>query len=395
MARPGILPGVKVAYLTTYYNGAVDGRFGRFHDWVHTLRDADDPPFDFEVVALSASNDDGTLSSPPHGVLGEATDMWGSPFNDVEYALNVPRAIRDLARIDFDVLHVLRTDLKVYPIALAFADRSPVIGPNVQGYVPGREGERWNRGGLAGLRNRYEFRRGRALLRAAEDPTLVALSRYHADNVRTYDPPGVVETIPPGVDPCFTPGADPEVAPSPATAPERPTRLLYVGDFTEYKGYDRFLDALAGLPDDLPVRATVVGSGDPRRDRIDALGLADTVEVAGFVPRGDLPAYYREADWYVMPSVDENGPNTVVEALACGTPVVATDKPGINEYAPEGAAIYVDRDGDGLRRGLAEAHERRRDCGEAALARAGECSAERTLAALAALYERHLERTRE
>lgn len=383
---------MKVAYLTTYYNGAVDGRFGRFHDWVHALRDMSDPPFDFEVVALSASNADGTLSSPPHSLLGEATDMWGSPLNDVEYALNLPRAIRDLIRIDFDVLHVLRSDLKVYPIALAFADRSPVIGPNVQGYVPGRDGERWNRDGLGGARNRYEFQRGRALLRAADDPTLVALSRYHADNVRTYDPDGVVETIPPGVAGCFNLGDAAEAPPSPVDDPDRPTRFLYVGDFTEYKGYDRFLDALAGLPDDLPVRATVVGAGDPRRDRIAALGLDDTVEVEGFVPREELPRYYREADWYVMPSVDENGPNTVAEALACGTPIVATDKPGINEYASDEAAIYVERAGAALREGLREAHNNRERYSEDALSHADDFSAERTVAALADLYERHLER---
>jgi glycosyltransferase involved in cell wall biosynthesis len=186
--------------------------------------------------------------------------------------------------------------------------------------------------------------------------------------------------------------ADPPVAPSPAAAPDRPTQFLYVGDFSEYKGYDRFLDALAGLPDDLPVRATVVGSGDPRRDRIDALGLEETVTVAGFVPRDELPAYYREADWYVMPSVDENGPNTIVEALACGTPVVATDKPGINEYAPEGASIYVDCTAADLRKGLRRAHDERKAYARVARERAADFSAERTVRALASFYESHLER---
>jgi hypothetical protein len=40
---------MQVAYVTPYYNGACDGRYGRFHDWVHAVRDANDPPFDADV----------------------------------------------------------------------------------------------------------------------------------------------------------------------------------------------------------------------------------------------------------------------------------------------------------------------------------------------------------
>jgi glycosyltransferase involved in cell wall biosynthesis len=393
---------VKVAYLTTYYNGAVDGRFGRFHDWVHTLRDMPDPPFEFDIVALTASNPDGTLSSPPHAVLGEATEMWGSPYNDVEFALDVPRAIRDLQRMEFDVLHVVRLDAKGYPVALAFADRSPVVGPNLQGYVPGREGSRWNKGGLGRLRNAYEFYRNQALFRLAVDPTAVALSQYHARNIRAYGSGGVVEVVPPGVASCFrprdemdAPNDDRSMDGDPSSLEDRPTRFLYVGDFSAYKGYDLFLDSLAGLPDDLRFTATVVGSGDPRRDRIAALRLDDVVSVEGFVQRSELPEYYREADFYVMPSIDENGPNTIVEALACGTPVIATDKPGINEYAPEDASIYVDRTGADLRRAFLVAHEDREQYARAARETADEFSAECTVGALADLYERHVARTSE
>ncbi|MFC7141787.1 glycosyltransferase family 4 protein [Halosimplex aquaticum] len=380
---------MKVAYLTTYYNGAVDGRFGRFHDWVHTLRDMDDPPFDFEVVALTASNADETLSSPPHGVLGDATDLWGSPANTAEFALNAPRAVRDLWRADPDVVHVLTLDTVAYPVALGMSRRTPVLGPDVQGYFPGREGDRWNREGGAGRKDRLRYRLRRGLLKFAKDPTVVALSRYHADNVRKLGA-RTVETIPPGVSSAFQPGrrARPE-----DRDPDRPTHLLYLGDLSEYKGYDIFLDALSQIPNDIDFHATVVGTGDAQRDRITNAGLANRVDVEGFVPRSELPRYYQQADCYVMPSVDEHGPNTIVEALACGTPVVATDKLGINEYAGEDTAVYVDRSPSGVRRGIEQFHRSREEYIRNAVERAPEYQAERTVEALAELYEDHVERT--
>jgi glycosyltransferase involved in cell wall biosynthesis len=379
---------VRVAYLTTYYNGQVDGRFGRFHDWVHTLRDMADPPFEFDVVALTASNHDATLSSRPHGILGEATDLWGSPLNNVEFALNLPRAVGDLRKLDHDVVHVLTADAFAYPVALLMSGRSPVVGPDIQGYFPGREGDRWNQGGLAGLKQRLTFRRRRRLLSVARKPTVIALSEYHAANIRKLDPALAPTVIPPGVDRIFHPGPDADVG---AADVDRPTRFLYVGDFTEYKGFDVFLGALAQLPVDF--EATAVGAGDVDRERIDHLGLGTHLSVEGFVPRHELPSLYRDADFLVMPSVDENGPNTIVEALATGTPVVATDTLGINEYAPEGAAIYADRSQSGFRKAMVEAHEHRASYVRTALEHADEFTAERTLERLAEIYRDHAERT--
>lgn len=382
---------MKVAYLTTYYNGAIDGRFGRFHDWVHALRDMDTPPFEFTVVALTASNPDETLSSDPAGVFGDATELWGSPLNNLEFVLNTPRAVRDLSAVEADVVHVLTLDLLAYPVSLAMADRSPVVGPDVQGYFPGRKGDRWNRSGTARWKHRLRYRLRRGLLDLAADPTLVALSRYHAENVRSLDGNTVVRTVPPGVSPVFHP---PDQSPPGGRDPDRPTELLYLGDLSSYKGYDLFLEALAGLPDDIDFRATVVGTGDPRLDRIADAGLTDRVDVAGFVDRSELPRYYRRADCYVMPSVDEHGPNTIVEALACGTPVVATDRPGINEYADDDAAVYVERSISGFRRGIVEFHRNREEYTRNALKRASEYGVERTVESLSELYEAHIDRTR-
>lgn len=382
---------MKVAYLTPYYNGAVDGRHGRFHDWVHRLRDMDSPPFEFDVFALTASNTDGTLSSPPHAILGEANELWGSPLNRVEFGLNLPRVIRDLRRREFDVLHVVTLDVLTFPVALAFAGRSPVVGPDVMGYVPGRTGDRWNRDGLPGIRQRLEFRFSRGLLRTAKELTFVALSDYHAAGIRKRTTDATIEVVPPGVDDIFHPGLHADVS---ATDDDRPTEFLYVGDLSTYKGYDLFLKALSQLPDHVAFKATVVGGGEYDARRIERLGLENEVTVEGFIPRNELPSMYRDADFLVVPSVDENGPNTIVEALACGTPIIATDKPGINEYATRDAAIYADRSPSAFCRAMIEGHEHRSAYRNAALDHAGEVNVSRTIEALAEMYRDHADRTR-
>lgn len=379
---------MKVAYLTTYYNGKIDGRFGRFHDWIHALRDMDDPPFDPKVVALTASNVDCTVPSEPHALFGEATELWGRPTNKLEFCYNLPRAKRDLDRIDFDVIHVLTLDMIAFPFSIQVADVAPVVGPDIMGYTPRREGERWKRGGTTWMKDRVRFAVRKQLISARDELTPIALSRHHARNISTLDPEVSPKILSPGVSEIFSP-EDTDRSAKEAW----PTEFLYLGDLSKYKGYYVFLDALAQLPRNLDYRATVVGSGDPDRERIAALGLSDRVSIEGFIPRSDLPKYYRRADFYVMPSVDENGPNTIVEALACGTPVIATDKLGMNEYATKSSAIYVERTPADFRKAMVEAHENRERYSRNARNRANEYKIFNTIDGLVDVYESHLERT--
>ena len=83
----------------------------------------------------------------------------------------------------------------------------------------------------------------------------------------------------------------------------------------------------------------VVGDG-PLRHALDtqaaALGLREQVRFAGRVPHEQLPAWYRAADLFVLPSEFDNSPNVVLEAMASGVPVVATDVGGLREYVRGG-----------------------------------------------------------
>jgi glycosyltransferase involved in cell wall biosynthesis len=123
----------------------------------------------------------------------------------------------------------------------------------------------------------------------------------------------------------------------PAPTPGGPLHVLCVARLTGRKRVEDLLRALARLPEG-DVRCTVVGEG-PRRAPLqvlaDELGLAN-VEFAGRVPRRHMPAVYRSADVFVLPSLMEGMSNTVLEAMASGLPVVLTPAGGTDELLTSG-----------------------------------------------------------
>jgi len=321
---------MKVAYVTPYYNGACDGRYGRFHDWVHALRDSEAAPFDFEVHAFASSNEDHTLSSTSHSFFGDAVDLWDSKINKMEYTLNARRVHHDLRNGDFDLVHVLVMDLIIYPTVLSAVDVPIVVGPDISGWSPLRRGTFWGTGLSARIKKHTGYHLRKRLASHHAFDHVVAFSRHHQRILLEIGIPSQDITIlRPGVSSKFFPKQMPI---------SDPPELLYVGDFSEHKGYPIFLQSLSEL--DINFTARIIGAGDARWDLIDSLGLNDRVMVEGFVPRVQLPDYYRGAEIFINPSIDEMGPNTQIEALACGVPIVATDRLGTNEYAPENAAVY-------------------------------------------------------
>lgn len=106
-----------------------------------------------------------------------------------------------------------------------------------------------------------------------------------------------------------------------------PTRILFVGRLVEeQKGVRFLLRALADL--DCAAELEVVGSGPGEallRETANGLGLNGRVRFPGWVPREEMPNRYAEADVFVFPSFEEGMPNVVLEAMASGLPIVATD----------------------------------------------------------------------
>ncbi|MBU2709916.1 glycosyltransferase family 4 protein [Zooshikella harenae] len=100
--------------------------------------------------------------------------------------------------------------------------------------------------------------------------------------------------------------------------------LLSVGNTIELKGHHLVIEALTKLPE---AQLVVIGEGSERikyQQLAEQLGVADRVAFTGNIQQGDLVQYYNAADVLVLASRREGCPNVVLEAMACGTPVIAT-----------------------------------------------------------------------
>lgn len=112
--------------------------------------------------------------------------------------------------------------------------------------------------------------------------------------------------------------------------------ILYLGRLHKLKGIDLLVEAFADLVKVLDnVRLVIVGpdSGflSVLKAQIEDLKLSDVVLLTGPLYESEKLAAYVDADLYVLPSVYEAFPVTVLEAFACGVPVVVTDRCGISD----------------------------------------------------------------
>lgn len=114
--------------------------------------------------------------------------------------------------------------------------------------------------------------------------------------------------------------------------------LLSVGYLDPRKGHDRIIDALGQLPG---VRLMIAGSG-PEKSNLEAqarmAGVADRVTFLGPLSQAVLREYYGAADALVLASSREGWANVLLEAMACGTPVVASNVWGTPEVVRTPAA---------------------------------------------------------
>lgn len=109
----------------------------------------------------------------------------------------------------------------------------------------------------------------------------------------------------------------------------RGTTLLSVGYLFENKGHHLVIEAMRSLPG---AELLIIGEGRDRprlQSLIERWGLQDRVRLVGSVPHRELPRFYNAADALVLASSREGSPNVVLEAMACGTPVIATGVGGV------------------------------------------------------------------
>jgi glycosyltransferase involved in cell wall biosynthesis len=124
----------------------------------------------------------------------------------------------------------------------------------------------------------------------------------------------------------------------PADELPRAPLIVACGRLKAVKGFSTLLDALAAVRKFVPAHLWIIGEGEQRpflEKKIERLGLRDCVRLAGF--QQNPFKYMAAADLFVLSSHFEGFGNVIVEAMACGAPVVATDCPfGPGEIIADG-----------------------------------------------------------
>jgi glycosyltransferase involved in cell wall biosynthesis len=176
--------------------------------------------------------------------------------------------------------------------------------------------------------------------------------------------------------------------------PGRPLTVIGAGRLVAQKNFLLFVEAAARVRRAVPeIRFRIAGDG-PQREmiqrRCQELGLADAVEFLG--ERPDVEAVFRDGDAFWLTSGWEGLPNVVIEAMASGLPVVATDVGGTGELLRSGREGFLVRPGaiDELEyyaTALLRDAELRAGMSAAAVQRAGQFSLARMVQRTAALYD--------
>ena len=159
--------------------------------------------------------------------------------------------------------------------------------------------------------------------------------------------PDKIRVVYNGVDPRFHP-RDPVDMRRRLGLPEGRFIVVFVGLIVPVKGVDVLVRALQ-LLDDERLLCVLVGGGplsDELQEESERAGMADRVLFCGAQPTADIPLWLNAADVLVLPSRSEGRPNVVLEAQACGVPVVATRVGGTPELIRDGETGLLVESGD-------------------------------------------------
>lgn len=128
--------------------------------------------------------------------------------------------------------------------------------------------------------------------------------------------------------------------------------ILFVGALDKahyFKGLEYLLDSFAGLNIDGAI-LLIIGDGDLKdyyQDLSQKMGVLDRVIFLGKVQNEELPKYYATADLLVLPSIKiESFGLVLLEAMACGKPVIASDLPGVRTVVDDGVNGFLVRPRD-------------------------------------------------
>jgi glycosyltransferase involved in cell wall biosynthesis len=264
-----------------------------------------------------------------------ATAVYSHSDTDVLYNLAFPKFLRTLQG---DLYHIPLNSVAWWmpqPYVLTIHDMSTVLFPAHRSF-----------------RNRiHEQRYRRGALRAA---CVIAVSNSTRRDVETvlHVPAARIRTIYSAPDPAFTAGADGRELDN-LTLERYSIRtpfILYAGTIRPQKNVPRLIEAFAVLrgelenhPEFRDLRLVIIGdelSKNPGvRRAVVSSRVENFVRFLGFVPTDTLRVFYRAAAAFAFPSLYEGFGLAPLEAMACGTPVVASNLPSLVEAVGDAAEL--------------------------------------------------------
>jgi glycosyltransferase involved in cell wall biosynthesis len=170
---------------------------------------------------------------------------------------------------------------------------------------------------------------------------LAAVSNGLRSHALETDPDTPMDIIPNAIDlSLFTP---------PITRGEKDdasVSLLFVGRLTAFKNVETLLEAVSILRNLNPgdFRLEIIGEGERRANlerKISELEIGKLVRMSGWVGHPEIIDRYRQADIFVTATIWEGMPNTVLEAMACGLPIIGTRASGMGELVRDGVNGYL------------------------------------------------------
>ncbi len=174
-------------------------------------------------------------------------------------------------------------------------------------------------------RLRETIQRFDGILSVSEENAQTIIEQYGADRSR-------IEVVPNAVDTGRFHPHDRLEARRRLGLPEDATILCFTGHFIDRKGPLRVVEAMERIPG---LWGVFLGDG-PQKP------IGQRVLHAGRVGHDEVAFWLSASDFFVLPTLSEGSPNAVLEAMACGLPVVSSDIPSLHETVDDDAALLVD-----------------------------------------------------